>query len=153
MKTYGNNLSNHILGTKVTKSKSAVLDGVQNVIFTIAGGRVLITHLEGEICDAAVDTEGATVKFVFNPTVGSDSDMCATADLNAAPIGTTFSISGVPGDALVFDTGITPGMVRTGLSLAEGTIDVLSGGDNDAGGAKAKFELWYIPLDEGAVVS
>jgi hypothetical protein len=143
---------NSKLGTKVTKAKADVLDSVQNALFTVSGGRVLITHIEGEICDAAVDSESADVKFIFNPTVGSDSDMCAVGALDAAPVGTIFSITGLPSEALLFDTGMVSRMARE-LVVAEGTIDVLSEADNGQGGATAKFELWYIPLDSGASVA
>jgi hypothetical protein len=141
-------------GIKVTRAKAAVLDGVQNAIFTIAGGRVEITHIEGEICDGAVDNESADTQFIYNPTVGAtDTDMCAVGALDAAPVGTIFSITGTLADALQFGPSITPMMAKS-LVLAEGTIDIKSEGDNDGtNSATVSFEIWYKPLDSGATVT
>ena len=139
-------------GIKVTRAKGTVFTGSQVPIFTIAGGRVEITHIKGEVEDAAIDSESADVKFVFNPTVGADSDMCAVGALDSAPVGTTFSITGTPSDALTFDTGIVPCMAKS-MELAEGTIEIVSEADNDAGGATGSFEIWYKPLDSGATVT
>jgi hypothetical protein len=141
-------------GIKVTRAKAAVLDGVQNAIFTIAGGRVEITHIEGEICDGAVDNESADTQFIYNPTVGAtDTNMCAVGALDAAPVGTIFSITGTLSDALQFGPSITPMMAKS-LVLAEGTIDIKSEGDNDGtNSATVSFEIWYKPLDSGATVT
>jgi hypothetical protein len=141
-------------GIKVTRAKAAVLDGVQNAIFTIAGGRVEITHIEGEICDGAVDNESADTQFIYNPTVGvTDTNMCAVGALDAAPVGTIFSITGTLSDALQFGPSITPMMAKS-LVLAEGTIDIKSEGDNDGtNSATVSFEIWYKPLDSGATVT
>ena len=140
-------------GLKVTRVKADVLDGVQNSIFTISGGRVEITHIEGEVCDGAVDDADADTKFIYSPTTGSDSDMCAVGVLDAAPVGTIFSITGTPTDALQFDTGMVPMMAKS-LVLAEGTIDILSETDSgSSNAATASFEIWYKPLDSGAAIT
>jgi hypothetical protein len=141
-------------GIKVIRAKADVLDGVQNAIFTIAGGRVEITHIEGEVCDGAVDSESADVKFIYNPTVGAtDTDMCAVGILDAAPVGTIFSITGTASEALQFGPSIVPSMAKS-VVLAEGTIDIKSEADNaQTNDATASFEIWYKPLDAGATVT
>lgn len=141
-------------GTKVTRAKADVLDGVQNAIFTVAGGRVEITHIEGEICDGAVDAESADTKFIYNPTVGAtDTDMCAVGALDAAPVGTIFSITGTLSDALQFGPSITPAMAKS-VVIAEGTIDIQSEADNaQDNSATVSFEIWYKPLDSGASIT
>ena len=79
--------------------------------------------------------------------------MCAVGALDAAPLGTLFGITGAPADALLFDTGMIPGMDKT-LTLAEGTIDIEYEADNaQTNDAKVKFEIWYKPLDAGATIT
>lgn len=140
------------LGTKVTKAKADVLDGVQNALFTISGGRVMITSITLEVCDAAVDSETANTKLIFNPTVGTDTDMCAVADLNGAIVGTICGITGTVADALQVGKGIIP-MMGKYLQLAEGTIDIKSSSDNANGGATVSAIVTYIPLDTGATIA
>lgn len=141
------------LGKKVTKAKADTLDGVQNAMFTISGGKVLITNIVLEVCDAQVDVGANATKIIFNPTVGSDSDLTGPAgDLNAAPVGTIIGMTGTVADDIQFDTGLVPEMAK-GFVLAEGTIDLLSAADGGVGGATISAEVWYIPVDAGAFIA
>ena len=145
---------NSILGTKKTFSKAAVLDNVQNILFTISGGKVIITNIILEIHDAAVDNEAVNTKLIYNPTVGTDTDLCANADLDSAIVGTNLGITGTLTDALQFapNGGMT---VKPSIypNLAEGTIDILSSADGGDGGATLSAEIWYYPLDAGAAIT
>lgn len=142
------------LGTKVTFAAADVLDNVQNALFTISGGKVLITSIVLEVSGAAVDASTGNTKLVYNPTVGTDTDMCAVADLNAAIVGTIMSITGTLTDALQFAAGGgLVGKQAVDLVLAEGTIDILSAADVGTGGALVSAEISYIPLDSGASIA
>ena len=141
------------LGKKVVKAKADILDSVQNAMFTISGGKVLITHMVLEVEDAAVDVGANATKIIYNPTVGDDSDLTGPAgDLDAAPVGTLISMTGAVADDIQFGTGLVPEMAK-GLTLAEGTIDLKSAADGGVGGATISAEIWYIPIDAGAAIT
>jgi len=143
-----------LLGTKVTKSEADILDGTQQTLFTVSGGRVFVTHIELEVTTAAVDAGANNTQIVTDPTVGTDAPMCAVLDVNGDEAGTIYSITGKPGDAMVGGSGGgAPGMEIKGFVVPEGGIDLLSAADGGVGGALIKAELWYIPLDSGASVA
>lgn len=140
------------LGRKVTRAAADVFDGTVTSLFTISGGRIELTHLEAEVTIADVDVAASNTKFVSNPTVGVDLDLCATLDVTGDIAGAIYTITGVFSDAL--QGGIAGGSVgmSNSIVLPEGTIDLSSSADAGTGGALIKFELWYNPLDDDALV-
>lgn len=150
----GSNVSyNSFLGTKVTKAKADLLDGSQNALFTISGGRILLININCEVNDAAVDNTASNTKLVSNPTVGTDKDLCAVLDIDSDEAGTIYSITGIPGDALTGGNGGGANCMSQSVIIPEGTIDVSTSADAGTGGATLSAELWYIPLDSGASVA
>jgi hypothetical protein len=148
-----NTNTNARLGKKVTRAAADIFDGTQVPLFTVSGGRVLVTVLSAEVTTAALDASGSNTQFKTNPTVGTDAVMCAVLDINGDQEGTIYSITGEPGTAM---TGGSGGGANTMISpwiVPEGTIDIESAADVGTGGAKGACELWYIPLDDGASVA
>ena len=144
---------NVFLGIKVTRAAADVFDGTQTALFTVAGGKVAITALLGEVSGAAIDGGGSNTKFVTNPTVGTDADMCAVLDINADELGTIYSCSMDGSVALQGGSGGGAYIPQRYFTVPEGTIDLSSAADVGTGGALGSFELWYIPLDDGATVT
>lgn len=142
------------LGAKVTRSAADIIDGTTTSVFTVAGGRVLLTHLEGEITGAAVDNETTNIRFTLNPTVGTTGNLCADLDVDLDEVGAIYTISGVVAAALQGGSGAgAPGMSVHGVVLPEGVIEFVSSNDGGGGGAQVKLEAWYIPLDAGATIA
>lgn len=141
------------LGIKVTRAAADIIDGTQKALFTVADGKVLLTHLQMVISGAALDAGANNGNFKTNPTTGADMNLCADLDLVAAAIGAVFSISGIITDAM---TGPVAGggamAMQRGIILAPGTVDIVTAGDKGTGGGLGAVELWYIPLDTGATV-
>jgi hypothetical protein len=145
--------TNARLGRKVTRSAADVFDGTQKALFTVSGGRVLLTHLELEVTTAALDASASNLKFRTNPTVGTDADLSANLDVNADEEGSLYSLSGVVTDATTGGSGGgAMGMARP-VVVAEGTVDMVTSVDVGTGGGLGKAELWYIALDDGATVA
>ena len=139
-------------GIKVARAAADVFDGNTTALFTISGGRILLTHLEGEVTGAAVGAVNSNTKFVSNPTVGADLDLCAVLDIISDILGSIYTITGTLADALQGGLGGgSVGMDRP-IVLPEGTIDLSSSADAGVGGALGKFELRYVPFDDGAQV-
>lgn len=135
-------------GIGVDRNTADVITGAATGIFTIAGGRVLITELFGEVT-TQIGAGATNTKFQANPTTGTTTDMCTTSDIDGDEVGSLYGISGTPGDAmLVGSSGSVPGMLR-GVVVNVGQIEFFA--DADRAGS-IKFHLRYIPLDTGATV-
>lgn len=141
-----------VKGTKVSRAAADVFDGTQTPLFTIAGGRVLVLGLIGEVSVAAIDAGASNTSFVTNPTVGTDAAMCAVLDINADEAGSIYSITGIVTEALKGGSGGGGQYARSPFIVPEGTIDLLSAADVGTGGALGAFDTWYIPLDTGATL-
>ena len=142
------------LGIRVDRAAADILDSVQNPLFTVAGGHILLTHIEATVSVAAVDAGACNTQFLTNPTVGADMAICAVLNVISAAIGAIFSVSGTIADAM---TGLVPGggapaMTRP-IIVPVGTIDLKSSADRGTGGALVAVSMWYIPLDAGAYVT
>ena len=145
---------NSLLGKKITKAKSDIFDGTTSTIFTVANGRVLVTQLTGEIEDAALDNSASDTKIQCNPTNGSTKDLCANLDLDSAEQYSLLGITGIPGDAMIKgSSGGVQGMTVKGIIVPEGTIELVSAADIGTGAGTGSFEIWYIPLDDTAVIT
>ena len=146
--------TNSVLGIRVLRTPADVFDGTTTSLFTVAGGNVLITHVQGLVGAAAIDAGASNTKLQANPTTGTTTDMCANLDINAHEAGTLYSITGVASDALVSgSSGSVQGMGVKGVVVAAGTIDLVSAADVGTGGATGEFTVFYIPLDNGATVT
>jgi len=149
---------NAALGTQVSRAAADIFDGTTTSLFTVAGGRVLISHLSIQNSVAAADATANAVKFVMNPTTGTSTDLCATLDVADDEINTMYTITGTLGDALIQSGAANSGAVGAGMAsqviVDVGTIDLSSAGDSGAGGSdvQTSVELWYFPLDDGATV-
>ncbi len=154
----GSSGRNSFLGTQVARAAADIFDGSTTSLFTIAGGRVLITHLSMQNSIAAADGTANSVKFVMNPTVGDDTDICASLDVADDQINCMYTITSTLGNALIQSGAATSGAVGAGMAsqviLAVGTIDLSSSGDSGTGATdcQTSVELWYFPLDAGATV-
>lgn len=146
-----NALMASLLGIRVDRASADCQAAADTPIFTIAGGRVFITQVLGEVADVAIAAGANTFKLQINPTAaGTTSDLCATLDIDADPIGTLYSLDGVPGTALVRgEEGAVQGMSVRGVVVHTGQIETVSQG-NVAG--QIKWSLWYAPIDSGAYV-
>jgi len=147
-------LSNPILGKKVTRAAADIFDGTTTSLFTVSGGRVLITHVELEVTGAQVDNTVSNTKLQSNPTLGTTVDLCANLNVQNDEIGTLYTITGTFADALQgVASGAQVGMEPKGVIVPEGTIDVVSSADAGTGGALISAEVWYMVLDSGAAIA
>lgn len=140
---------NSLLGTKVTKSAATLPASTTQDIFTISGGRVLVRLLTGEVT-TVIQSQACNLSVVHATTVGGDVTVASTVDINGDEAGTLYGVEG-DGTALVATSsgGFLQGIGGGGFVLAEGTMNITTSATNT--GATA-WELWYIPLDDGATV-
>lgn len=131
------------LGTRV--SKQIVVSGAATQgVFTVAGGRVLVTSLYG-VVDTIITVAGTT-KLVANPTLGTSVDLNTATDL-----GTTDTVAGeiiVPnkGGAITLGADDISGYP---LIVAAGAIEQVTATGGDGA---ITWVATYVPLDDGATL-
>lgn len=140
--------TNSLLGKRVSRTTADVISNSAVPIYTVSG-KVLVTLLNGEV--TTIIGAGATnAKFQFNPTTGTTNDMCANLDIDADEAGALYSITGTAGDAMLrSESGAIRNMSSNGMILNEGQIEFVTNADRTG---SIKFELFYIPLTDGATV-
>ncbi len=132
-------------GTKVTKA-TGTLTAADVGLFTVAGGRAVITSLVGEVTVAVTVANASLIK--LNPTVAADTDLCAALDIGTTdtPVGHLLSITGTAADAMVRGAGVP--MLATEIIVMEGVIEHESAGTD----GEITWTLTYVPYDDGATI-
>jgi len=136
------------LGKRVDRATAVLPQTTAAAIFTVAGGRVLITNIVGEVT-TIIQTQINNTKLTANPTTGTSVDMCSVLDISADEAGCLYGIDGTPANALIgANAGNVPEMDK-GIVVNVGTIDLDCAASNTG---SVKWQIWYIPLDDGATV-
>lgn len=135
----------HLGGAPISKA-TGTLAATTVPLFTVAGGRVMVTSLFGLVTTSI--TVANSYKLQMNPTTGDTTDINAATD-----IGTTDTAAGT---VLGFGQGTSaaPPLLKGGynipaqLVLPVGQVESVSAGtDGDI-----TWYLTYVPIDDGATV-
>ena len=150
----GDQLRTILLGTPVSKATGTVANGT-TTLFTITGGRVLVTSLVGRVT-TLIGATTATCKLTYNPTAaGTSFDMCTAVSIETDAVEQTYYIAGnvaSPGALLVGGAVGQANPVFTAPYLLQaGTIEQILSAD-PVGGA-ITWTLTYVPYDNGASVA
>lgn len=140
------------MGVKVENSAGKTLPAnATSTIFTVSGGRVLVTSLVGIVTTVVGGTTPAA-KLIATPTVGTANDLCTTGTVTGDEVGTMYSLPGPVGSALNISGSGSGGVTgqTAPVVVNAGTIGINCSAA-DATGA-VKWALTYIPLDSGASV-
>jgi len=141
-----------ILGQRVDRATDTLPATTDEALFSITGGRVMITSIIGEVT-TVIQTQANDTKLKFNPTAtGADTDLCAALDITADAVGTLYSITGDFSDAM--KDGLlcleTDAVLERGIILSEGDIELDCAATNTGSVA---WSLTYVPIDDGAAVA
>jgi hypothetical protein len=119
-------------------------------LFTITGGRVLVTRLVGEVTTTAIEGTNPVLSVTSAPTVGTAVVLASTVDASSLEIGGFLSVEG-DGSALVKSNAgaVLATAVPTAFIVPVGSIGLISGANKTGA---MKWDLTYFPLDEGAAV-
>lgn len=148
----GTALAKDQFGIKVSRATAALPATTAAAIFTIAGGKVAITAIYGEVT-TVIQTQANATKLQFDPTdAGATQDLCATTDITADAVGTMYSITGTPSGVLSDALNFLPPNLHLvkPLILKPGGI-LLSCAATNTG--SVKWDIWYVPLDTGASIA
>ena len=136
-----------LLGIHVVKAAATLPATTTQTIFTVAGGRCLVSLLLGEVT-TIVQAQANNLKVTSAPTTGTAVDLASNLDINADEAGTLYLVEG-DGTALV---GANAGAALSGIGRSMfivpiGVIRIETSATNTGA---TKWDLWYLPLDEGA---
>lgn len=145
-----------LIGIKVDKGAFTLPATTSTAMFTVAGGRVLITSLIGEVT-TAVQAQACNLNVTIDPTgAGAAADLAAATEINGDAVGTFYTVNGVVLDLLGSQTDggtqvPTHATARVGrpFLVPAGSIFLKTSATNT--GATA-WSLTYIPYDDGASV-
>jgi len=135
-------------GRTVERATAALPASTVGNLFTITGGRILLTAIVGEVT-TVIQTQLNNTKVVFDPTVtGSNVDLCAVLDITGDAVGTLYSITGTAATAM--QSGLAVVSMTTPWVLQAGAIALSCSATNTG---SVKWKIWYTELDSGVVVA
>lgn len=138
------------LGTKVDKATAALPASTTGSLFTVTGGRVMVTSIVGRVT-TNIQAQANAIKLVATPSgSGAVNDLSGTVESNGLAAGGLLSITGLAGDAMVKSTGGGISSLRNPVVVAAGAIGLNTAATNTG---SVEWSLTYIPLDDGASVA
>jgi hypothetical protein len=145
----GSAYRNTKLGLKVDRATATLPQTAAAAIFNVAGGRVAITQIVGEVT-TAIQNQANNTKLTATPTTGTAVDMCAVLTTANKEVGTLFGITGLNSDAMLgINAGALPAQTRD-LIVNIGTIDLNCAASNTG---SVKWSIFYYPIDDGAEIT
>lgn len=145
----GGALRSALLGLTVERATAALPQTTQSALFTVTGGRILLTSIVGEVT-TVIQTQANNTKIVSNPTTGTDVDLCAVLDISADQVGCLYGITGTFATAMVGANAGATVIPALGIVIPIGTIDLSCAASNTG---SVKWKMTYVPLDDGASVA
>ena len=144
----GKTLRELALGVKVERATDNITTGED--LFTISGGRVMVTAIVGEVT-TIMETKTINFKLVADPTTGTSTDICANLDLSADEAGTLYTVAGNSSSTAMQrgESGSVPAQTSPFI-VAAGAIEATVGATHTG---SIKWMLFYIPIDDGASVA
>lgn len=142
------------LGVGLISEPAAVLPATATAnIFTVSGGRVIVTSLVGTVTTATTVT-ATTLSIGTVPTVGTAgaSALATAVAVASLEVGTMVCLPSTIGGALRVGTNAsTPAAVLEGAGfvVSAGSISITTSATNTGA---MKWDLTYIPYDTGASV-
>lgn len=141
-------------GIKVDKATAALPQTTASTLFTVSGGRVIMTGLLGEVT-TVIQTQANATKLKSVPTTGTTVDLCATKDITALEVGGFLSL--IPDlDASPFSVALNQQnagasvLNAVGIILPIGTLKLDCAASNTG---SVKWSILYVPFDDGASVA
>lgn len=145
----GSTYTKGLLGLHVARAAATLPQTTNHALFTVAGGRIALTAIIGEVTVIILNQACAT-QLIVDPTVGTNVDLCADLNIAADEVGCLYGITGLFSDALVGAAAGAAPLPRNPIVIPEGTINLDCAASNTGSVA---WDLWYVPFDDGATVT
>lgn len=139
-----------LFGLSVAGTAKTVPQNATSTIFTVTGGRILVTGLYGKVTTVIAGTT-PSAKIVSTPTTGTAVDVSSATAITGKEVGALIGLAGTVGTALnVQNAGAGAGLPSP-VVIPVGAVGV-NVSAADATGA-IQWQLTYVPLDDGASVA
>lgn len=146
------------LGIRVEKAAAVLPATGLQTLFTVSGGRVLVTLLLGEVT-TVFDGTANSLNVVHDPTVGAVGDLNAATVCTSDAAGTLYTVTGIQaalmGTQKEGGTEVPTHVVAiaplTPFILPAGITKLQTNGTDTTGATK--WTLCYVPIDAGASVA
>jgi len=135
-------------GIELVKTAAALPQTGHATLFTVAGGRILLLDILGEVTVQIGGVPNDT-KLQLNSAV----DLCAAVEMSGALVGSVLRITGVAADALVIAAAHAVMPIQATALIADATTIGVRCAGSDGGNGRVAWTLHYIPLQVGASVS
>ncbi len=144
-----------IVGNTTKKSITTASGGTKS-LFTVTGGRVLLTGILGRVT-VAIGATTSNLKLVYNPTAaGSSFDMCTAVDIASDAVEQTYYITGSVASTGALLVGGAVGqanpMFEDGYSIQAGEIEANFSADPTGSGA-IEWTVFWVPIDDAAALA
>ena len=136
------------LGIRVNKAAATIPQTTSQTIFTVTGGRVLVTLLFGEVT-TVIQAGANNMSVESDPTVGVVSVLSSGLDIASLAVGILLT-SEMDGTALIQGNA---GMLGTGQGKAIISAGIITCKTDASKTGATKWTLYYYPIDDGAYVS
>lgn len=137
------------LGITVQRATAVLPATAYGALFTVTGGRIIVTGLVGEFTVAGSAT-ATNLKVTATPTTGTAVDIAANVAVASKEVGTLLGITGVFATAVTAANAGATTMPTNGVVVPIGTLGVTTSATNTG---SVKWTLTYILLDDGASVA
>ncbi len=133
-------------GFKTDRANANLPQTASTAYFTIAGGRVLLLGLVGQV-GTAIQAQANAIKWIATPSAGTAVDICATVDVNGKEAGTLLGITGLFTAAMLASNAGATVMATNAVVLPVGTVNLNTAASNTG---TTKWSAFWLPLDSGA---
>jgi len=138
------------LGYHVARATDTLPQTTTEALFTVAGGRVEVTLLIGEVT-TIIQNSDPVLSMTTAPTTGSAVVLNSTVATTSLEVGGFIRVTGDGGALVKSNAGaVLSSSVPSGFVVPAGDI-VLDAGASKTG--SVKWDLFYFPIDEGATVT
>lgn len=136
-------------GIHVSKASATVPQSTTQNIFVVSGGKVLIRALVGEVTTEIGAGTTPDLQVQHDPTTGTTIDVATDVVIASDEVGTLYYVEG-DGTALIpISSGYAQAAAGQGFILPPGTLQIVT---SESTAGATKWDLWFLPLEDGAAV-
>lgn len=138
------------LGVRVDRA-TAALPATTGNIFTVSGGRIVVTSLVGEVT-TVLGAVVTTLSVASTPTTGAATPLAAATPVTSSAVGSWFTLPATLGGNLVVTPvagAVALPSLALGILVPVGAIQLTTSA-SDTG--SVKWSMTYVPFDDAATV-
>ncbi len=137
-----------LLGLQLDRETATLPASVYGALFTIVGGRILLTSIIGQVT-TAIQGSAVNIKITATPTTGTAVDIATDLACISDGIGTLYGINAYVGAMVSGEEGAVAMPVNS-IIIPVGTLGITT---NATRTGSVKWSITYVPYDDNAYVT